>query len=77
MEQASDVELHLNEEEMIAFIKDLLCLDNDSRWVYFSPIRRLEIKFRGNRYNVQRAIFDWLNVPERKRTYQKGGKRND
>jgi len=66
-----NMELCLDEESMIAFIKGLLCLGDNTRWVCFSPTHQLDIRFRGNCHNVQRAILDWLNTPERKWTNQK------
>ncbi len=51
---------HLNEKEMIFFIKDLLCLSQT-----YKLSDGFTIEFTGNYHKVQSEIIKWLNVPGR------------
>lgn len=64
------VVMSLNEIEMSELIKNLLCLHHDGRWIHTTMTQQLELKFKGNRHNVQKSIYNWLSLPERKHNFE-------
>ena len=66
----SSVRVTLHEVEMEAFIKELLSLVGEGTWKYVTLKDTLEIRFKGNGFKVQKAIYDWLNVPARKHNFE-------
>ncbi len=59
----------MDEESMKWFIKDLLCLDSKGGWRSDNISSTVKIEFKGNCHNVQKEIYKWLNVPERKNNF--------
>ena len=66
----TEVKMTIGEEEMKALVKDFLCLDNGSTWQRDTIQNRIEIKFCGNIYTVQKAIYDWLSIPPRRNNFE-------
>ena len=58
---------HFTEEQMIFFIKDMLCL-NKRLYKSITKHSVLLIETSGdyNHHSVQKAIYAWLSIPERK-----------
>ena len=59
-----------NELEMTSIIKDLLCLQDKSTWFSQTIEDKIELKFTGNIYNVQKEILNWLNLSQRKQNIE-------
>lgn len=59
-----------NEDDMKHFIQDLLCLHNDNTLIYRSSHTAIDIRFYGKTYRVQKFIYDWLSVPQRKHNFE-------
>lgn len=67
------IDFDLDEIAMQNFIKYLLSLRAGSVWVRTTNNTNLKISFSGNMESVQKSIYDWLSVPERKQFFE-GGK---
>lgn len=64
------INIPLGEEFLITIIKDLMSLPDESSWTYTTMKSKLTLRFRGNIHNVQREIFNWLNLPARKAMFK-------
>jgi len=65
---------YLDQEGLIELLKDLLCAPKTYKYNTTSGVYQLNTK--ANMYEVQRAIFEWLSVPERKHNFiLMGGKK--
>lgn len=60
----------LTETPLKHMIMDLLCLDNGQIWAYRDHEHYIELKFKGNKYNVQKDIYNWLSLPQRKFNFE-------
>jgi len=59
----------MTEQPMIAFIKDLLSLSKGGSWHHQTMTKETTILFKGNNKVVQKAIHDWLTIPERRKSF--------
>ena len=59
-----------NETRLTHLLKELLSLDNEYTFAFTTVTERLEIKFTGNKHNVQNNILKWLSIPERKESIE-------
>ena len=66
----NNVKIVFNEEDMIYFIKDLMCLENESTWKRHTTDSKTEIKFVGNIHKVQKTIYGWLSAQPRKHNFE-------
>lgn len=64
------INLDLNEDSMIMFIKDLLSLDDGSTWQHQTMDSTLNINFSGKLYLVQKNIHGWLSASPRQNCFE-------
>ncbi len=63
--------IRVNEERLISCMKDLLCCPKT--WQYSSGHGYVRtFKVTADSFRVQKAIFDWLNVAERRNAFEYG-----
>jgi hypothetical protein len=67
------VQFVLDSNTMKLFIKDLLSLRKGSIWIRDTIDTNLAITFSGDNKEVQKEVYNWLSVPERKQFFE-GGK---
>jgi|APMed6443717190_1056831.scaffolds.fasta_scaffold253292_2 hypothetical protein len=70
-EEMAIVKRYLNEHSMKHFIQSLMCMENGSTFSSTTIHDSIELKFSGDKNNVQKLIYQWLSVPERKATFEK------
>ncbi len=59
----------LNEEDMVQFIKELLSINSGGKHIKKNMYSFTSFEFKGNISNVQKNIFEWLSLPERKENF--------
>lgn len=65
-----------HESDMESFIKGLLSLSDGSIWSRQTVDSQISFLFKGNNFKIQKALYDWLSVPERKQKFELlGGKK--
>lgn len=63
------IKIVMGEGDMADFIKGLLCLYSNSSWHKDTTDSNLTISFKGDYRTVQKIIYEWLNIPERKSNF--------
>lgn len=56
----------MDEKNLSEFIKHLLSIGNNTTLKCETVEENFKIHFIGNKYNIQKIIYDWLDIPERK-----------
>jgi len=64
------VQFVLDSNTMKLFIKDLLSLRKGSIWIRDTIDTNLAITFSGDNKEVQKEVYNWLSVPERKQSFE-------
>ena len=54
-----------DEDDMVEFLKDILCLNKGMEWKCITMSSDIIIRHNGNIYNVRQKILEWLTTPER------------
>ncbi|OQB07984.1 MAG: hypothetical protein BWY21_01480 [Parcubacteria group bacterium ADurb.Bin216] len=65
----NEITINVDENEMISLIRNLLCLTDKSSYHRHTIESHLAIKFTGDYLTIQKAVYEWLSVPQRKRTF--------
>lgn len=65
-------EIHLDEKALIDYIKCLLGVP--SKYTYMTIDGKVVMRLKANHFNVKRAIYEWLNLTERKEDFMRLGK---
>ena len=63
-----EVTMNLDEEGMVLFLRDMLSLNNGT-WQRRTTETKLNINFKGDHRTVQKIIYEWLDIPERKQHF--------
>jgi hypothetical protein len=66
----SKIEIKMSEMFMKDMIKGLLSLDSGSTWQCDTVRHQVKLLFNGNVYRVQKDIYNWLSVKERKHNFE-------
>lgn len=61
-----DIKIIFTSTQMELFIKDLLSLNKGGKWSRHTMDSKIIIKTKADDKELQKAIYDWLNKPERK-----------
>ena len=61
--------IRTNEMQMECFIKSLLSLPDSGHLVHTTVSETLTIEFKGDIRKVQKEIYKWLSIPERKSNF--------
>jgi len=64
------IDIHLQGIHMEFFIKELLSLCDGGKWTNRTVTSEVKIHFKGNINKVQKAIYDWLSLPERRQNME-------
>jgi len=64
-----EVTIDLDEGGMILFLKDMLSMGKSGTWQRRTTETKLNINFRGDHRTVQKIIYEWLDIPERKQHF--------
>ena len=63
-----EINIDFDEAGMIKFLKDMLSLNNGD-WQRRTVNSKLNIHFKGDHRTVQKIIYEWLDIPERKQYF--------
>ena len=65
----NEIVVKLGELEMVHLIMDLLSLSDKGCWTRTTVNDRIIIEFKGDIRKVQKEIYKWLSIPERKSNF--------
>jgi hypothetical protein len=64
-----EITIDFSEIDMVNFLKDMLSLDKNGCWQRRTTNSKLNVQFKGDHRTVQKIIYEWLDIPERKQRF--------